>query len=417
MAASMYQQRRKHVMEQIGKNGIAILEAAPAKYRTQSAEYPYRQQNDFYYLTGFKEPEALLVLMPGGPEGDVVLFNRTNDPDYEVWHGRMLGHDGAVRELKVDKSLPITDVKNMLPDLINGRDVYALQHDKALLKKIHHWLHDLHGEVSVKPLDEILDPLRLIKTDEELALIQKAVDISVAAHTKGMQCVKPGMTEYELAAEYEYIFKKSGNSTPAYDCIVGGGENACILHYRENADPLNDGEMVLVDAGAEYQCYASDITRTYPVNGRFTAQQKDVYNIVLEAQLRGIEATKPGAAFVDIQKLVVEILTRGLVDLKLLKGSVDELIEKGAYKQYYMHSSGHWMGLDVHDVGKYKAEDKPRPYQAGMVLTVEPGLYIPEWKLGIRIEDDVLVTPTGSRVLSEALPKTVKDIEACMMSP
>jgi len=396
---SEYGYRRKKIMQAIGEKGILILSSAPEVYRNGDALYPYRQNSDFYYLTGFEEPESILVLAPSRKEGEFILFNRVQDKDKEIWDGPRAGQAGAIKSFHADQAFPFSEFSAMLPALLAGREAM----DITLL------LHEM----------------RLLKSEAEIAVMQKAVDITDSAHRRAMQTCKPNLYEYELEAEIMYEFQRQGARYPAYASIVGAGRNSCILHYVNNQQKMADGDLVLVDAGCEYQYYASDITRTFPVNGKFSGEQRAIYELVLASQLAAIQTIKPQSSWQAAQDVIVKIITQGLIDLRILKGDLTSLIEKQAYLPFYMHKSGHWLGLDVHDVGLYHVNGKPRPLEANMVLTVEPGIYISgdiegvdkRWHhIGVRIEDDVWVTDTGCKVLSANIPKTISDIESIMAS-
>ncbi len=401
ITVSEYKQRRDVLMKNLEQDTIAVLPAATHHKRTHSSEYPYRQESSFYYLTGFNEPNAVLVLLAATNE--VILFNQAPNPKKSQWEGPVLGQEDASKVLGVDKSYNIAEIDEKLPALAAGKKVYSTQ---ASLP----WLE---GQ-DVKALAGIIGEQRLIKSPAEIELMRKAAQISVAAHQRGMQQVKNCEYEYQLAAEYEYVFKHKGGNSLAYESIVGGGVNSCVLHYQANTEKLKSGEMVLVDAAAEYQNYAADITRTYPVSGKFSSQQKDVYEVVLRAQENAIAQVKPGNTWAMIQKQVVNDLVEGLLDIGIINGSKDEIIDKQSYQEFYMHSSGHWLGLDVHDVGAYTQDEKPRPFQNGMVLTIEPGVYFSELGLGVRIEDDIVVTDKGCDILSKGLAKSVKEVESEM---
>lgn len=385
-----YAQRRKTLMKQLGDDAIVVIHSAPVIMRTESAEYPYRQANNFTYLCGFPEPHATLVLT----RDQSILFCQEKDPEKEIWTGRIIGKEQARKDYGFDETYSKHDLETKLTELSQNKS------DQT------------------KDAEIILAQMRLIKSDEEIALMKKAASISALAHKTAMSRVQPGMTEYELAAIYEYEFKIHGGNGLAYESIVGGGKNACILHYRENSDVLESGDLVLVDAACEYNLYAADITRTFPVNGEFTEAQRLIYEVVLRAQKNAIAMIKPGITWESVNHQVAKDLTEGLIDLDLLKGKLDQLIETKAYRQFYMHSCGHWLGLDVHDVGTYKVNDEPRKLQKNMVVTVEPGIYIQpsddidtRWhNIGIRIEDDVHVTAKGSEVLSYEAPKEIDDI-------
>ncbi len=427
-----FARRRKQLMRMMGEGSIAILPAAPERTRNRDVDYPYRQDSDFYYLSGFKEPEAVVVLMPGRPHGEYLLFCREKDPEKEVWNGRRAGQEGALSVYEADDSFPITDVDDILPGLLEQCDkvYYTMGCDPGFDNRLLGWLKIIRKNArsgartpdKFVSLEHLLHDMRLFKSKHEIKQMQKAADISIDAHKRAMRNCQPGMMEYQVEAEILYEFNKHGCGF-AYPSIVGGGENGCILHYTDNSDELKDGDLLLIDAGAEYDSYAADITRTFPVNGKFSGEQKAAYEIVLESQLAAIEATRPGAQWQDPHHAAVKVLADGMSQLKILKGSADYLIETGKYKQLYMHRTGHWLGMDVHDVGDYKVGDEWRELEPGMTLTVEPGLYIPEgspdvdekwWNIGIRIEDDVLVTEKGHRVLTKAMPKKVKDIESLM---
>ncbi|MAY01961.1 MAG: Xaa-Pro aminopeptidase [Gammaproteobacteria bacterium] len=429
----LFIKRRQELMAQMEPDSIAVLSAARPRLRNGDADYTYRQNSDFYYLTGFAEPEAILVLVPGREQGESILFCQEKDELKELWNGKLLGPEAAIDTLGMDDSFPIDDVDDILPGLIEGRErVYSpMGKDEQFDHQLMEWVRVIRSKVrsGAHPpgeflvLDHILHEMRLIKSKAELSLMKKSAQIAVAAHKRAMHACRPGMQEYELEAEYLYEFARSGCLAPAYSSIVAGGPNACILHYTTNDQPLNDGELVLIDAGCEYEYYASDITRTFPVNGKFTAEQKALYDIVLDAQLEAIKVIKPGAHWDDAHNRTVEVITEGLLELGLLKGKLKDLIAEGAYKDFYMHRAGHWLGMDVHDVGDYKIEGKWRLLEPGMVMTVEPGIYVSErnssvaekWRgIGIRIEDDVAVSKKGNEVLTKGLPKTTAEIESFM---
>ncbi len=423
-------------MQMMGKNSVAILPAAPVRIRNRDAEHVYRQDSDFYYLTGFPEPEAVAVLIPKRDHGEYILFCRERDPEMETWHGRRAGLEGAIENYGADDSFPITDIDDILPGMLENceRVFYAMGCNSEFDLQVNSWVNKLreqaragvHTPGEFVALDHLLHDMRLYKSRDEISAMRKAAKISAKAHIRAMQTCKPGMMEYEIEAEFQHHFKQSG-CTSAYTPIVGGGENGCILHYTENNAELRDGDLLLIDAGAEHKLYASDITRTFPINGRFSNEQKALYNIVLDAQLAAIKAVKPGNHWNDPHEAAVKVLTKGLIKLGLLKGSLHTLIKEQAYRTFYMHRTGHWLGMDVHDVGDYKVGDVWRELEPGMVLTVEPGLYVApgtkvgnrqvakKWQgIGIRIEDDVLVTKDGCEVLSKDAPKTVEAIESVM---
>jgi Xaa-Pro aminopeptidase len=432
MKQSEFKRRRTELMRMMGKNTIAILPSASLLTRNRDAEFPFRQDSDFLYLTGFNEPDAVMVLMPGRKHGEYILFCREKDEKQETWHGRRAGQEGAVETYAADDSFPIDDIDDILPGLLEGTDsifnIMGLypEFDQRLIGWVNHIKAQSRSGVHVPSefvsLDYVLHDLRLYKSREELKMMRQAASISARAHQQAMRICKPGLYEFQIAAEFDYEYRKN-NAVHAYSTIVGGGANGCILHYTENNDLLNDGDLLLIDAGCEVEGYASDITRTFPVNGKYSAAQRDIYEIVLAAQKAAIRKVKPGNHWNDPHHAAVRVITRGLIELKLLKGNLSRLTKDQAYRKFYMHRTGHWLGLDVHDVGDYKVGDQWRLLEPGMVLTIEPGIYIPAksrgvrrkwWNIGIRIEDDVLVTRDGCEVLSAAVPKTVQDIEALM---
>lgn len=418
-------------MRMIGPNGIAIIPSAKTVPRNRDVDYMFRQDSDFLYLTGFDEPEALAVLLPEQKGGQYVLFCRERDAEKEIWNGRRAGVKGAKKDYFADKAYPISKLDEILPPLLSDRErvFYPMGRDAGFDRKVIDWVNQSRGSSrtarhipqELLSLDYLLHDMRLYKSPGELSLMRKAAKVSMAGHVRAMQACEPGKYEYEIEAELLYEFKKAG-CVAAYPCIVGGGENGCILHYTENNDMLNDGDLLLIDAGAEFQGYASDITRTFPVNGAFSRVQREVYEVVLEAQAAAIKKVKPGNHWNDPHNEAVKVLTRGLVNLGLLKGKPARLVRDEEYRQFYMHRTGHWLGLDVHDVGDYRFDEEWRLLEPGMTLTVEPGLYIARtrgvprgfWDTGIRIEDDVLVTKEGNRVLTEKLVRGPDEIEALM---
>jgi len=432
---SIFASRREHLARHMGKNAVAIIASAHEVARNSDAQFPFRQRSDFYYLTGFLEPAAVLLLVTD-TEGALktILFSRPNHPLEEQWNGARLGQKRAKAELGINEAFSIGEIDETILRFLADKErfYFIFGEDKYLYLQLHGWIQKIkqqHRHLGVNPpamlmnLESPLHEMRLFKDDAELKLIQEAVEISAKAHISAMKRCAPGVMEYQLEAEILRCFYENGCRAPAYTTIVGGGSNACILHYTENQDQLKDGDLVLIDAGGEFGLYAADITRTFPVNGKFSPPQRDLYNLVLKAQLAGIAAVKPGARFLDIQAAIINIIVPGLVELGLLIGDIEVLKHEEAFKQFYMHSSGHWLGLDVHDVGAYKFGSNSRLLEPGMVLTVEPGLYIKpdcltvdkKWRgVGIRIEDDVLVTKEGVRVLSAEVPKTIEEIEALM---
>ncbi len=432
MQTEEYRRRRRELMNMMGEQSVAVLAAAPEQTRNRDVLYPYRQDSDFHYLTGFPEPESVMVLVPGRQHGEFILFCRDRDPEREQWDGPRAGQDGACTHYGADDAFPIDDIDEILPGLLEGRDkVYCMvgvhqDFDQALFG----WVNQIRARSRAGArapgefvsLEHLLHEMRLIKSPAELRLMREAAQVSVQAHRRAMEISRPGMTEYQVEAAFHEVYRSHGGEH-AYPPIVGAGRNGCILHYIENRATLEEGDLLLIDAGCELDCYASDITRTFPVSGRFSAEQRAVYDIVLEAQLAAIDTVRAGNHWNMPHEAALRILTQGLVDLGVLKGGVDALIESEAYRPYYMHRTGHWLGMDVHDVGEYRVDGHWRELEPGMVLTVEPGLYFADtipnlderWKnIGIRIEDDVAVTRNGPDVLSEGAPKTVDDIQALM---
>lgn len=428
-----YAKRRRALMAQMSPNSIAIIPCAPVTVRNRDVEHPYRQDSDFYYLSGFDEEHACLVLIPGREHGEYVLFCQEKIKEQEIWTGRRVGPEAALEQLGCDDAFPISDIDDILPGLIEGKDrIFANlgvspEFDRQLMQWVNHIKTQVRNGATppheFSALDHLLHEQRLIKSDAEIAVMQKAAEISAEAHTRAMQVVKPGMREYQLEAELMQIFMAAGSRWPAYPSIVGSGENACILHYTCNDDVIGDNELILIDAGCELDYYASDITRTFPSSGKFTDPQRKLYQLVLNAQYAAIAVTKPGNHWNQPHEAAVKVLTEGLVHYGLLEGDVDDLIENLAYRQFYMHKTGHWLGMDVHDVGEYRLEGEWRELVPGMVLTIEPGLYIapdddtvdPMWRgIGIRIEDDVVVTKDGCTILSRDVVKEIADIEALM---
>lgn len=433
MAKVDYKLRRQRLMQTMLPGSVAILAAAPEFYRTGDTMFSYRQNSDFHYLTGLNEPDAVAVFIPNRKEGEFILFNRSRDPARELWDGGRAGQEGACATYQADQAFPIEKVSTLLPELLVNRDhvYYNIGKDAHFDRQLMQWLNSVRRKIrsginaptSLIALDTILHEMRLIKDDAEIATMRKANEISVGAHRKAMQVCRPGMMEYEIEAELRYEFIRNGCQSTAYSSIVGGGKNGCILHYTTNDQKLNAGELLLIDAGCEYQYYASDITRTFPINGKYTAEQKAVYDIVLAAQLAALEIMQPGLPWIKMQETVVRVITQGLIDVGILRGNIDDLIEKRAYYDFYMHYPSHWLGLDTHDVGSYQVNGEWRKLAPGMVLTMEPGIYIsgnnpnvdPKWwNIGVRIEDDVLITKEGNDILTKNLPKTTADIEALM---
>ena len=414
-------------------NSIAIIPSAREQVRSRDTEYPFRQDSDFYYLCGFTEPNAVLALIPGRRHGQFVMFCRERDPAMELWHGFRSGPEGACEKHGADDAFPIGDIDDILPGLIEGRErvYYSMGRSADFDRQIMAWVNSIRSKESsgaVPPgeftdLDHMLHELRLFKSAAELRLMRRAGEITARAHQRAMRGCRPGLYEYQLEAELQHEFATSGARHPAYPSIVGSGDNACVMHYVENASKMRDGDLVLIDAGCEFEYYAADVTRTVPVNGRFSREQRALYELVLRAQLAAIAEVKPGNHWNQPHDASVRVITEGLVALGLLKGKVPGLIKREAYRTYYMHRVGHWLGLDVHDVGDYRLGEEWRLLEPGMVMTVEPGLYVApqnskvakKWRgIGIRIEDDVVVTEQGCEVISAGVPKTIEEIEALM---
>lgn len=432
MMADEYIERRRALARAIGPGGVAIIPAAEEVVRNRDTHYPFRQCSDFAYLTGFPEPGAYAVIAPGREEGSFVLFCRPRDREREQWDGKRSGVEGAIAEYGADQAFALDRLDEVMPSLLDGceRLYYAIGSDPALDGRVTDWVNHLRARVragasapeTFVSLETILHEMRLRKSPAEIELMRRAAEISAAAHQRLMQVCEPGMNESRLEAEFQYACAAAGARFQAYPPIVGGGPNACTLHYVQNTATLRDGDLVLIDAGCEFAHYASDITRTFPVNGRFSPAQRALYEVVLEAQAAAISEAKPGHRWDAPHQAAVRVLTEGLMRLGILQGHLDELIETQAHTPYYMHRTGHWLGMDVHDVGRYKVEGAWRPLEPGMVLTVEPGLYLsdderipePFRQIGIRIEDDVLITETGNEILSAAVPKDPDAIEALM---
>jgi Xaa-Pro aminopeptidase len=429
-ASAVFAQRRQRLAERM-QNGVAIVPTAPERIRNRDAHYPYRFDSYFYYLTGFPEPDAVLVLL-AGPQPRSILFCREKDPEREVWDGFRYGPDAARDTFAVDEAHPVSKLDEMVPLLIaNQPAVYCdVGQDSAWDARIIGWINRVRAQVrsgvsapgEIKDVRLHLDDLRLRKDALELNAMRRAAAISAQAHRRSMQTARPGLHEYEVEAELLHEFRRQGAQAPAYTPIVAGGANACVLHYVSNNAPLKDGDLLLIDAGCEVDGYASDITRTFPVNGRFSGPQRDIYELVLAAQSAAIGQVKPGNEWEAPHNAAVRVLAQGMIDLGLCSGSVDSVIESGAYRRFFMHRTGHWLGMDVHDAGDYKRNGAWLKLEPGMVLTVEPGCYVrpgegvPErfWNIGVRIEDDALVTPAGCDILTEQAPKSIADIESVM---
>ena len=419
-------------MRRMDQNSVAIIPSAREATRSNDTQYRFRQDSDFLYLTGFEEPEAIAVVAPAR-EQKYTLFVRPRDPEREIWDGRRAGVEGAKSEYGADEALPIVEFDEKLQDILDGAEklYYRLgvhpDLDDTIIRQIAR-MRALNRK-PIHPPQTIIDPavivheMRVLKSPEEIELMQRAADIAAEAHVEAMKAARPGMKEYEIEALIEQIFRRLGAAAPAYTSIIGAGVNATVLHYINNDGELRDGDLLLIDAGAEYKGYASDITRTFPINGRYTKAQREIYDLVLEAQMACVEMVRPGITHDQLKKHSIEVLTKGLVRLGLLKGDPAELIEEKKYEQFYMHGLGHMLGIDVHDVGRYWYDKESRALEPGVVMTVEPGLYInpntkdiPEQYLGIgiRIEDDVLCTANGPRVLTNKVPKKADEIEKLM---
>ncbi|WP_282097591.1 aminopeptidase P N-terminal domain-containing protein [Luteibacter sp. SG786] len=426
--ATEYARRRRELMRMAGEDAVLILAAAPERMRNADAPWPYRQDSDFHYLTGFDEPDAVLALLPGRAHGESVLFCRERDADRERWDGERMGTDRAARELRLDDAFPIDDIDDILPGMIEGRSrVYChFGQEPDFDARLLAWMRRLRtargGGVVPKDLvalGHLLHDLRLFKSRDELALMRRSAEVAGAAHLAAMAIARPGVAEYEVEGEILRSIRGQG-AVPAFPPTVAGGSNACIMHYQANRAMLKDGDLLLVDAGAEVHCYASDITRTFPVGGRFTKEQRALYEIVHEAQLAAIDAVRPGRSFGDAHDAAVRIIAEGLCAVGILRGGADRVIAEGSYKAYFPSKTGHWLGLDVHDVGDYRIDGEPRVLEEGMVVTVEPGIYVPpgdkrvdeRWRgIGIRIEDDVAVTNGAPEVMTAMVPKTPEALE------
>lgn len=432
MNAETYARRRSELTQQIGDNDIVIVATSPVKSRNSDVEYQFRPDSDFHYLSGFAEPDAVLVISPSRTQGQYVVFCREKDRHREMWDGRRTGLEGVIEQYGADDAFPIEDLNDILPGMMEEKEkVFTTvgrypEFDAQLLG----WMNKIkedkrpgkHAPYEFVDLNHILHEQRLFKRQDEIALMRKAGKMSAAGHNRAMQVCRPGMYEYQVQAEMECEFRKAGSPYNAYPSIVAGGENACILHYTENQDMLKNGDLLLIDAGAEYGCYASDISRTFPVNGRFSPEQRALYDIVLEAQSAAFEVCSAGHGWNESHDEAVKVISQGLLDEGLLRGSLEQVLETQSYTQFYMHRTGHWLGMDVHDVGDYQVDEVWRELEPGMVFTVEPGIYVNPaddvderfHHIGIRIEDNVLVRRDGYEVLTEAAVKKPDDIEALM---
>jgi Xaa-Pro aminopeptidase len=432
---SDYKRRRAALMNMMDEESVAVVPAASPKIRNRDSEYLFRQDSDFHYLTGFSEPEAVLVLAPGRAHGEVILFCRDREPRAELYDGERLGPDRAAQIVGVDDAFPVADLDDILPGMLEGRGriYFGMGDHPEFENRLLGWIGALRARESggARPPEELfalkhlLHEQRLIKTAAEVRAMRRAAEITCEGHVRAMRACQPGMTETQLEAELIYAFMRGGAKSPAYSSIVGGGANACVLHYVDNNATLKKNDLVLIDAGCEYELYASDVTRTFPVSGTFSPVQRSLYDIVISANEAAIEACRPGALFTDPHQVALEIMIDGLLSLGLLEGDRDEVLETESYRNFCPHGSSHWLGLDVHDVGDQRVDGEPRPLEPGMVLTIEPGIYIPDNEMmagvpakfrgiGIRVEDDVLITPAGHEVLTDGAPKSVQDIETTM---
>ena len=425
-----FSERRDLLADKVLEDSAIIVSAASVKSRISDTEYSYRQDSNFYYLSGYEEPESLILIRPNQDKERFIIFCRDRDPLREQWDGFRTGQEGVIQDYGADAAYSINSIDEIMPKLLEGaKNIYfSMSAPCGVDAKISSWVEDIRKNTrsgaeppqNLLSLDSILHEMRLIKESDEMDLMKQAANITTEAHIRAMQSVRPGMYEYQLEAEYLYAFNKNGARSPAYNSIVGGGNNSCILHYVENNAELQDGDLVLVDAGCEYQYYASDVTRTFPVNGKFSPEQREIYSIVLEAHKQSMEQAKPGNKWNLMHEKSVEVIVEGLLSIGLLQGSRDEIIEKGEYSKFYMHRIGHWLGMDVHDVGSYKQDGDWRPLEEGMVMTVEPGIYIldsmegvdDKWKgIGVRIEDDIAITDSGFEILTPDVPRTIEEVE------
>ncbi|MGO3345361.1 MAG: aminopeptidase P N-terminal domain-containing protein [Marinomonas sp.] len=424
-----YQARRERLIQSLPENTVAIVRAGDLCTRNNDCEYEFRPDSSFFYLTGFPEPSAYVLI---GKKAETTLVSLPKDPEKEQWEGFRYGVEGAISTFGVTDAVPLGELSQAALGLLDGAyNVAFLFADEPLRQQILQWRDQLtaRARAGAVPPTQLIDlastisEMRLRKDAEEIALMEKAAQISVEAHKQAMLTVRPGMKEYELEAELNYVFMKSGARQPAYNNIVASGSNACVLHYINNDDTINEGDLILIDAGAEYHCYAGDITRTFPASGKFTKPQADLYQVVLDAHTAGLKELTVGAPYEACHNVAVKTLTQGLMTLGLLVGELDSLIESKAYRDFYMHNTGHWLGLDVHDCGAYRVDGQSRPLEAGMVLTIEPGLYVSldnhqvdeKWRgIGIRIEDDILIRAEGPYILTHGLPREIDEIEAFM---
>ncbi len=425
-----FKRRRKHLLQMTGTDAVVMLSAAADRIRNNDVYYPYRQDSDFYYLSGFNEPDAVMLLVPAEDGDKSIMFCRERDATRETWDGPMIGLEGATGKFGIDEAYSIKQLDKRMPAYLENRDkvVYNMGKDSDFDRKVMSWLKQIRGKKGVHAPEELiavdheLHEMRLYKSTAEMALMRKSAEVACQAHIRAMQVCQPELNEAHLHAEILHTLTQNLCET-SYQPIVAAGDNACVLHYVANNQPIKDGDLVLIDAGAEFQGYASDITRTFPANGKFTAEQKALYDIVLEAQKAAIEIAIPGKQHIDSHDEAVRVITEGLIDIGLLEGPVEDRIEDESFGDFYIHKTGHWLGLDVHDVGEYKVDGHSRALEPGMVLTIEPGIYIrPDntsvdecWRgIGIRIEDDIAITKDEPEVLSAGVPKTTQEIEDIM---
>ncbi|MDR1057657.1 MAG: aminopeptidase P N-terminal domain-containing protein [Coxiellaceae bacterium] len=407
-----FNSRRNKLLSQLDNNSIAIIFAASQCIRSGTEYYPYRQNSDFYYLTGFSEPDAIAVLIPNRKQGTFILFSHKKDPTKELWHGTYIGQKKAYHDFGAHQALALDAIDKKLPEILSKyKNIYSnLRSDPNLHQKVNLWLKPNHSKNKLLDLSDILDEMRLKKSQAELAIIRKAIDITAEGHIRAMKKCHPGIYEFELEAELRYEFNRRDGRFMAYEPIVAGGINACTLHYSKNDKKLRSGELVLIDAGVEYNYYSADVSRTFPINGKFTKEQQIIYEIVLSSQMEVIKMIRPGISWDQLQETANRIITRGLIDIGLLKGKIDNLLNKQNYKPFFMHKIGHWLGIDAHDVGTHYHNY----FEPGMILTIEPGIYIASKNIGIRIEDDILVTQNGSEILTANIPKSITEIEKIM---
>jgi Xaa-Pro aminopeptidase len=427
-----YAKRRRQLMRMAGEDSIIILQAAPSRTRNNDVYYPYRQDSDFLYLTGFREHDAMLVMVPDEKDGKCILFCRERDPEREMWDGRMVGLEAAVAEYGMDEAFEFKEVETRLRDMLRDREriFYDLGRDPLFDQRLIGWLNEFRGEArktyhapeEIHALDHMLHDMRVYKSREELSVMRRSAKVAIEAHETAMKICSPGMNEADIHASLLHTFTRHRCET-SYQPIVGGGANACVLHYISNSDELQDGDLLLIDAGAELDGYASDITRTFPINGKFASEQRALYEVVLEAQRAAIEKARSGVQWKEVHDAAIHVATEGMIELGILKNGLEDELENEGYKQFYVHNTGHWLGLDVHDVGEYTIDGHSRELEPGMVLTIEPGIYIKPseesvdecWRgIGIRIEDNVAITKDEPNVLTRDLVKAPDEIEALM---